>query len=275
MSERKLIVIAITGILLCIIALWLSRHRLEAIFIALIPLFDLSHSLLNLLTNRPIPSGDLIHIYEMSDWLGIAAGSNAHTLLFWGGTRSLSFPSGHVVHFTLLFGFLLYLVSTQRRPGFSRTALQFLLISLILAAFAVVIGCAGSYGKIKNQSRAESKATQQELTENWSNYHIWFRSTVIVFDPKTDDKQIAVGKYWGTVTDQATWTQIVEQNTSADGTISPIWANYAMTNVREIWGPQNQLYGYVIHQQSDLVSATVIDENTIKINYRRASFGGP
>ena len=145
----------------------------------------------------------------------------------------------------------------------------------LLMAFVVLLGCAGSYGKLKNQSRSESKATQQELIDNWADYHIWFRSAVIVFDPKDDNNHIVVGKYWGTVTDQATWSQIVETNTSAGGTISPMWANYSMTNVREIWGPENQFYGYVLHQRSDLVSFSVVDENTMRLNYRRASFGGP
>ena len=126
--------IALTIVLLCVVAMWMLHHRLEAVFIALIPLGTLAHSLLNLLANRPVPSSALIQIREMSDWLGIAPGSNVHTLMFWGGTRTLSFPSGHVVHFTLLFGFLLYLVSTQRKPGFSRSALQALLIILILAS---------------------------------------------------------------------------------------------------------------------------------------------
>jgi hypothetical protein len=31
------------------------------------------------------------------------------------------------------------------------------------------------------------------------------------------------------------------------GNIDPLSASYAMTNVREIWSPDNQLYGYIIH----------------------------
>lgn len=145
----------------------------------------------------------------------------------------------------------------------------------LLLAFVILFGCAGSYGKIKNQSRSESQVTQQKLIDNWSDYHIWFRSAVIIFDPKDDDRKVLVGNYWGTVRDQASWDRMVERGTTGKGTVSPLYANYAMTYVREIWGPDNQFYGYIIHQRSDLVSASVIDENTIQINYRRASFGGP
>jgi hypothetical protein len=148
-------------------------------------------------------------------------------------------------------------------------------VSLLLIAFVSIMGCSGDYAKLKNQSRADSKVTQQELIENWSDYDIWFRSAVIVFDPKDDDKKILVGSNWGTVKDQENWTGIVKSNTTSHGNLSPMWASYSMTGVREIWSPDNQFYGYIIHQQGDLVSARVIDENTMRLFYNRARFGGP
>ena len=138
-----------------------------------------------------------------------------------------------------------------------------------------MIGCSGTYGKLKNQTANDSKATQQELIDNWSDYDIWFKSAVIVFDPKNDDKKILVSSNWGTVKEQEMWTAIVKANTTSDGNIDPVWANYSMTGVREIWGPENQLYGYIIHQMQDLVSAKVVDENTMRLYYHRARFGGP
>ena len=44
-------------------------------------------------------------------------------------------------------------------------------VGLMLIAFAF-IGCSGNYGKLKTQSEKETKATQQELIDNWSNYKI-------------------------------------------------------------------------------------------------------
>jgi hypothetical protein len=145
----------------------------------------------------------------------------------------------------------------------------------MLIAFISIMGCSGSYGKLKNQSRADSKVTQQELIENWSDYHIWFKSAVIVFDPKNDDRKILLGGNWGTVKDQETWTEIVKANTTSHGNISPVWASYSMTGVREIWSPDNHLYGYIIHQRQDLVSVKLVDENTMRLWYTRARFGGP
>ena len=137
-----------------------------------------------------------------------------------------------------------------------------------------ILGCAGNYGNLKTQSESDSKVTQQELIDNWSNYNIWFKSAVIIFDPKNDDKKILVGGNWGTVKDQETWTGIVKANTTSDGNISPMWADYSMTGVREVWSPDNQLYGYVMHQNRDNISVAVVDENTMRLHYHRARFGG-
>ena len=147
---------------------------------------------------------------------------------------------------------------------------------IMILVFFALTGCAGDNARIKTLPADESKVTQQELIDNWSEYTIWLRSTVVVFDPKNDDRKIVVGSNWGTVNDQATWEEIVNANTTAEGNITPVWANYAMTRVREIRSPDaQQLFGYIIHQQGDLVSARLIDEKTMRLFYNRASFGGP
>ena len=149
------------------------------------------------------------------------------------------------------------------------------LAGIAILILVLIMGCSGTHANIKNQSGDESKLTQKKLIDNWSDYEIWFKSTVIVFDPKNDDKKIMVGGNWGTVKDQATWTGIVKANTTSQGDIDPVWSYDPMTGVREIWGPENQFYGYVIHQRRDLVNATVVDENTVRLFHRYANFGGP
>ena len=140
--------------------------------------------------------------------------------------------------------------------------------------FIFIVGCSGKAGKIKTQSESDSKATQQELIDNWSDYSIWLKSAAVVFDPKNDDRIILVSSHWGTVKDQESWTEIVEANTTSDGKISPLWADYSMTRVREIRGPDNQLYGFIIHQQQDTVNVRLVEENTLRLWYNRARFGG-
>jgi len=150
-----------------------------------------------------------------------------------------------------------------------------LVVGIVILIIAFIMGCSGNYANIKNQSGDESKVTQKKLINNWSDYSIWFRYTVIVFDPKNDDKKILVGSNWGTVKDQEMWAEIVKENTTSDGNIDPLWSYGPMTGVREIWGSDNQFYGYVLHQQRDLVNATVVDENTVRLWHRYANFGGP
>ena len=136
----------------------------------------------------------------------------------------------------------------------------------------VFIGCSGNYGKLKTQSEKETKATQQELIDNWSNYNIRYNSVVIVFDQKNDDKKILVDNYWSTVKDQETWTQLVSgTKTLPNRSINQVWGN----EIREIWIPDNQFYGYVIHQPRELVSAQVVDENTVRLIHNYAVYGGP
>ena len=38
--------------------------------------------------------------------------------------------------------------------------------------------------------------------------------------------------------------------------------------------PDNQFNGYILHQQRDLVSVKLVDENTLRLWYARARFGG-
>ena len=146
---------------------------------------------------------------------------------------------------------------------------------LLFIGFAFIMGCSGTRTRIKNQSADESKVTQEKLIKNWSDFDIWFKYTVVAFDPKNDDKKISVGNSWGTVKDQESWTRIVKENTTSNGKIDPLWSYDSMTGVREIWGPDNQFYGYLIHQTRDLVNATVVDENTVRLWHHYADFGGP
>ena len=145
--------------------------------------------------------------------------------------------------------------------------------------FALVMGCAGNYGNFKRQTRSESKATKQQLIHNWSDYDIWLhaaykppRITIIIFDPKNDNRKISVGSNWRMVKDQQMWTEIVKKNTASDGEFTLVWDNYGpyySTGVQEISGPDNQLYGFIIYQESavSLQRVELVDENTIRISW--------
>ena len=155
-----------------------------------------------------------------------------------------------------------------------------ILAGIAILIFVFIMGCsAKKYGKLKTQSETDSKVTQQELIDNWSDYNIWVSYSrapeliLIVFDPKNDDRKILVGSNWGTVKDQETWAEIVKANTTSDGDFSMVWAgyNYNTTRVQEIWGPDNQLYGFIIYQQTmvDSVDVKLVDENTMQLSWQR------
>ncbi len=82
-----------------------------------------------------------------------------------------------------------------------------------------------------------------------------------------------VGSSWGTVKDQKMWTEIVKTKTTSNGDFSLVWAgyDYRTTGVQEIWGSDNQLYGFIIYQQTmvDSVDVKMVDENTMQLSWQR------
>ena len=146
-------------------------------------------------------------------------------------------------------------------------------ICLLFMAFAFIMGCFGNYANLRNLSENESKALQQELLDNWSDYHISYRPAALVFDPKYDDRKILLGGnkswWWVRFRDQESWQDFVEANTTNQGDFSPVGTERSMTGLREILGPDNQLYGYIIHQDMDTVSTRQVDENTLRLSYIR------
>jgi len=136
-----------------------------------------------------------------------------------------------------------------------------------------IIGCSGTSGKLKTQSESNSKVTIQEMLDNWSDYDIWYSTVALVFAPKNDDRKILLGGnrgwWWGIIEDQETWTEFLNTNITRQGNFRPAGAKYSMTGVREIWGPDNQLYGFIIHQEKDRVNTQLVDENTLRLWYYR------
>ncbi len=145
-------------------------------------------------------------------------------------------------------------------------------------------GYASNYGIFKGQTISESKTTKQQLIHNWSDYDIWFRYhpvnkyeplpiTIIILDRKNDDTKILVGNNWSKVKDQEMWTEIVKENTASDGEFILVWPKWGRpqlsTGVSEIWGPDNQLYGYVIYQTNAvrLKRVEIVDDSTIRLSY--------
>ena len=159
------------------------------------------------------------------------------------------------------------------------------LAGILILIFTFIMGCSGNSGTFIMQSEGDSKVTRQELIDNWSDYDISYRTTAIVFDPKNDDRRILLGGkkgwHWATIKDQGAWTEFAKTNITSDGDIIPVRANDPMnaarddgfmTGVREIWGPDNQHYGFIITQEMDTVSTRLVDENTLRLWYSRSRY---
>ncbi len=142
------------------------------------------------------------------------------------------------------------------------------LAGIAILTLFLFMGCSGNNANIRNLSQSESKAIQQELLVNWSDYDISYHTAVLVFDPKNDDKKILVGNYWGTVKDQETWTRLINGSERLPGSwqTNIVWGN----QIREIW-VNNQFYGYISNQSLELISAKIVDENTVRLFRTRSA----
>jgi undecaprenyl-diphosphatase len=94
-----------------IVALVLLRRRLEALFLALTLLADGGAALIKVIVARPRPSPKLVEV-----------------LLRLG---SFSFPSGHVVHYTVFYGFLAFVLLMYWRSSWPRNLVVAICVALI------------------------------------------------------------------------------------------------------------------------------------------------
>ncbi len=91
---------------------WALRFRLEAIFILLTSSSNLLNALVKRLIKRPRPTNELVTVVRV--------------------INEPSFPSGHVMHYTNLFGLLTYLLATNWHSGKLRNTLIAVCSALII-----------------------------------------------------------------------------------------------------------------------------------------------
>ncbi|HET9981220.1 MAG TPA: phosphatase PAP2 family protein [Ktedonobacterales bacterium] len=101
--------------IVALLTLWLLRLRLEAIFLALSLLADLFGLIVKIVVGRQRPSPDLVHVVQQ--------------------IQQPSFPSGHTLHYTVFYGFLIFITVTNFRPSWLRT--------VAIVAFALLIALVG------------------------------------------------------------------------------------------------------------------------------------
>lgn len=101
--------------IVAVLLLWLLRLRLEAVFLVFTLLADLLGGILKIVVGRQRPTPDLVHVVQQ--------------------IQQPSFPSGHTLHYTVFYGFLIFIVATNFKPSWPRT--------VVIVVFALLIALVG------------------------------------------------------------------------------------------------------------------------------------
>ncbi len=99
-------------LVVAVVVLWIIRLRIEALFVIVSLLADALAGLLKVVVGRHRPLPSIVHVMQpLSDG---------------------SFPSGHTLHYTVFYGFLIFVVASNFRPSWPRT-LAIILLALPIA----------------------------------------------------------------------------------------------------------------------------------------------
>ena len=133
----------------------------------------------------------------------------------------------------------------------------YLLLFIITLAMSFGISACEHSGNLK-RLRVNK---EMEMRQNWQDYDVYkmprrdlsFQRGAAAFIYKLkDDKKILMDNRWVHVTDE----ELKAKN--------PI---YFTTISAEIRGHNEELYGYLIYAQGDLVQVKIMDEQTVKLSY--------
>jgi hypothetical protein len=116
---------------------------------------------------------------------------------------------------------------------------------------------------------------KQELETNWSWYTIYYiPEHAVLFDPKDDDNTLVVSNRWTKFEgEKRAWVEILRRNTQTEETISDRLLS-SPTGFLQIIGPDEQFYGYLVHEKMDMVTLKIVDQNTMQIYYSPQREGG-
>ena len=121
-----------------------------------------------------------------------------------------------------------------------------LLTALIIFS---LFGCAG--GPRGKMPRIESP-TESELQQDWENYTVFFRHNIAFIYKLKDNRKIILDKRWAAVST----SEMMAKSQINDSS----W-------VRKILGPNDQMFGYLVHRSADRANVKIVSENTIQLYY--------
>jgi hypothetical protein len=140
-----------------------------------------------------------------------------------------------------------------------------------------MVSCATDSGPRFADLRAKKQQQiKQELENDWPRYSIYYiPERAVMFDPKDDGNTLVVSSRWIRFgDDKKAWVEILRENTQTSDSIFDTLLG-TTTGFQEIIGPDEQFFGYLIHQKMDLVALKVIDRNTVRIYYSPQRTEGP
>ena len=121
---------------------------------------------------------------------------------------------------------------------------------VVLASLLIAAGCAGSLAKTKEVDQPK----EAELRTSWKSYHTYcLRDYAILFQLK-GDKTIQKENDWREITSDGDAFRCA----SFVSRLSP---------VTELLGENGAIFGYIVYNSNDGVSASIIDPKTIRLFY--------
>ena len=150
-------------------------------------------------------------------------------------------------------------------------------VPILLVGFLLISCATTDTGPRFADLRAkQQQQIQQELETNWHQYIIHFiPEHAVIFDLKDDGNTLKVSGRWIRFEDdKSRWLEILRQNTQTRDTFLDQLLR-TTTGFQKIIGPDEQFFGYLVHEKMDLVALKVIDRNTMRIFYSPQRTEGP
>ena len=149
------------------------------------------------------------------------------------------------------------------------------MVLAVLLGFLMISCATGSGPRFNSLRAADQQRVQQQLENNWSQYVIYYiPQHAVLFDPIDDNNTLKVSGRWTRVGDQKTWIEILRQNTQNTDNFLSVWLG-SRSGFLKIIGPDEQFFGYLVHEKMDLVTFKIIDRHTMQIFYSPQRIEGP
>ena len=140
------------------------------------------------------------------------------------------------------------------------------LIIIVLALAFGITACASGTGEtrkgwIRGNLKILKTNKEGELRQSWKDYTVHKRNrptnfqrgfVAFVYKLKNDKKIIL----------DDLWIEVTSDEMKAKGKI------FEATTSAEILGHNQELYGYLVYRSADFVSVSIVDEQTVQLNYR-------